>query len=99
VSGVQRIYLRLALTRGHRNIGRMSEPTPTPQGHVVVVLTPNPDAQPSCRAYVEAEHDPIKARSLMARHVQPDEIMYVLAAFPDVLRQIQGLEPGGMMRL
>jgi hypothetical protein len=99
VPGVQRIYLRLALARGHRYIGRMSEPPPAPQGHVIVVLTPNPDAQASYRAYVVAEHDPIKARSLMARHVRPDEIVYVLAAFPDVLQQIQGLEPGGMMRL
>jgi hypothetical protein len=68
-------------------------------GHVILVVTPNDGAQPSYRAYLVAEDDPLKARSLMARHVRTDEIAYVLAAFPDVLRQIPGLEPGGMMRL
>ena len=46
-----------------------------------------------------AEDDPVKARSLIARHVLADEIAYVLAAFPDVLRQIPGLDAGGVMRL
>jgi hypothetical protein len=35
----------------------------------------------------------------MVRHIRTDEIAYVLAAFPDVLQQIPGLEPGGVMRL
>jgi hypothetical protein len=64
-----------------------------------MVMTPNPDAQPTYRAYLVAEDDPVKARSLMARYVGLDEVAYVLAAFPDVLRQIPGLEPGGAMRL
>ncbi len=70
-----------------------------PQAHVILVVTPTEGAQPTYRAYVVAESDPAKARSVMARHIRPDEIAYVLAAFPDVLRQIPGLEPGGVMRL
>jgi hypothetical protein len=64
-----------------------------------LVATPNPGAQPSYRAYLVAEDDPLKARSLVLRHIRTEEIAYVLAAFPDVLRQIPGLEPGGVMRL
>jgi hypothetical protein len=41
----------------------------------------------------------VKARSLVARHLLPADIAYTLAAFPDVIRQIAGLEPGGVMRL
>jgi hypothetical protein len=77
----------------------MSEKLPTPRGHVVLVATPNDGAQPSYRAYLVAEDDPLKARSLVARNLRPDEIAYVLAAFPDVLQQIPGLEAGGVMRL
>jgi len=69
------------------------------RGHVVLVMTPNDGAQPSYRAYLVAEDDPLKARSLVARHIRSDEIAYVLAAFPDVLQQIPGLEAGGVVRL
>jgi hypothetical protein len=68
-------------------------------GHVVLVLTPTEGAQPSYRAYLVAEEDPLKARALVARHNHPDEIAYTLAAFPDVLAQIPGLEPRGALRL
>jgi hypothetical protein len=74
----------------------MSGPASLPQGHVILVATPNADAQPSYRTYLVAEADPLKARALVARHVRNDEIAYVLAAFPDVLGQIPGLEPGGV---
>jgi hypothetical protein len=77
----------------------MSEPSSPPRGHVVLVVTPHDDAQPSYRAYLVAEDDPVKARSLVARHLRSDEIAYTLAAFPDVLRQIVGLEAGGALRL
>jgi hypothetical protein len=77
----------------------MSDTRQAPQGHVILVVTPNPGAQPSYRAYVVAEDDPIKARLLVLRLIPTEEIAYVLAAFPDVLRQIPGLEPGGVMRL
>jgi hypothetical protein len=70
-----------------------------PQAHVILVVTPNPGAQPSYRAYLVAEDDPVKARSLIARHVEANEITYALAAFPDVLHQIPGLEAGSVMRL
>ena len=46
-----------------------------------------------------ADDDPIKARSLVARYLRPAEVAYTLAAFPDVLRQIVGLEAGGVIRL
>jgi hypothetical protein len=72
---------------------------PVPHGHVVLVMTPNDGAKPSYRAYLVAENDPLKARSLLARHVRTDEIAYVLAAFPDVLQQIPGLGAGGVLRL
>jgi hypothetical protein len=77
----------------------MSETQPLARGHVVMVMTPNVDAQPSYRAYLVAEDDPLKARSLVARHARTDEIAYVLAAFPDVLQQIPGLQAGGVLRL
>jgi hypothetical protein len=77
----------------------MSETSSLPRGQVVLVVTPNDDAQPSYRAYLVAEDDPVKARSLVARHLRSDEIAYTLAAFPDVLRQIVGLEAGGALRL
>jgi hypothetical protein len=70
-----------------------------PHGHVVLVVTPNPGAQPSYRAYLVAEADPLKARSLVVRHIHTDEIAYTLAAFPDVLQQIARLELGGVLRL
>jgi hypothetical protein len=63
------------------------------------VVTPNEGAQPSYRAYLVAADDPTKARLLVARYIRADEIAYALAAFPDVLRQIPGLEPGGVLRL
>lgn len=71
----------------------------SPRGHVILVVTPNEGAQPTYRAYLVAENDPVKARSLVARHIQADEIAYTLATLPDVLRQIVGLEPGGVLRL
>jgi hypothetical protein len=77
----------------------MTESHPLPRGHVVLVMTPNDGAKPSYRAYLVAENDPLKARSLLARHVRTDEIAYVLAAFPDVLQQIPGLGAGGVLRL
>jgi hypothetical protein len=77
----------------------MSETNLLPRGHVILVVTPNSGAKPSYRAYVVAEDDPLKARALMVRHIRTDEIAYVLAAFPDVLQHIPGLEPGGVMRL
>ena len=77
----------------------MSETHLLPRGHVIVVMTPTPGAQPTYRAYVVAEDEPLKARALVARFIHVDEIAYVLAAFPAVLQQIQGLEPGGVMRL
>jgi hypothetical protein len=77
----------------------MSETPNLPRGHVILVVTPNDGAKPSYRAYLVAEDDPLKARSLAARHLRPDEIAYVLAAFPDVLQQIPGLEAGGVLRL
>jgi len=64
-----------------------------------LVMTPNEGAQPSYRAYLVAENDPVKARSRVARHLLPADIAYTLAAFPDVLRQIAGLEAGSVMRL
>jgi hypothetical protein len=70
-----------------------------PRGHVVLVLTPVDGAQPSYRAYLVAENDPLKARALVARYNHPDEIAYTLAAFPDVLQEIVGLGPGGALRL
>jgi hypothetical protein len=70
-----------------------------PNGHVILVVTPNDGAQPSYRAYLVAEDDPDKARAIVSPHLRPHEIMQVLAAFPDVLQQILGLEPGGVMRL
>jgi hypothetical protein len=69
------------------------------RGHVVLVITPNEGSQPSYRAYLVAEDDPVKARSIVARSLRPDEIAYTLAAFPNVLGQIPGLEAGGVMRL
>ena len=77
----------------------MSKASNLPRGHVVLVVTPNEGAQPSYRAYLVAEDDPLKARSLVARHIRPNDIAYVLAAFPDVLHQIPGLEAGGAVRL
>ena len=77
----------------------MSDTPSLSRGHVVLVVTPNDGAQPSYRAYLVAEDDPLKARSLVARHIRSDEIAYVLAAFPDVLQQIPGLEAGGVVRL
>jgi hypothetical protein len=77
----------------------MSEMQSHPHGHVILVATPTEGAYPTYRAYLVAEHDPAKARSVVARHIRPDEVVYVLAAFPDALRQIPGLEPGGVMRL
>jgi hypothetical protein len=77
----------------------MSETHPLPRGHVILVVTPNSGAKPSYRGYVVAEDDPLKARSLVAHHIRTDEVAYVLAAFPDVLRQILGLQPAGVMRL
>jgi hypothetical protein len=67
--------------------------------HVILVVTPNAGAQPSYRTYIVAEADPLKARALVARHIRSDEIAYVLAAFPDVLRQIPELGPGGVVRV
>jgi hypothetical protein len=72
----------------------VSDTHPPPQGQVILVATPNPGAQPSYRAYLVAEDDPLKARSLVLRHIRTEEIAYVLAAFPDVLRQIPGLGSG-----
>ncbi len=77
----------------------MSKAHPLPRGHVILVATPQQGAQRSYRAYLVAQDDPLKARAVMARHVRTDEIAYVLAAFPDVLQQIPGLEPGGVIRL
>ena len=77
----------------------MSETHLLPRGHVILVMTPTPGAQPTYRAYVVAEDEPLKARALVARFIHVDEIAYVLAAFPAVLQQIPGLEPGGVMRL
>ena len=77
----------------------MSETHVLPLGHVILVVTPTPGAQPTYRAYLVAEDDPQKARALVARFIHVDEIAYVLAAFPDVLQQIPGLEPGGVVRL
>jgi hypothetical protein len=77
----------------------MSETHLLPRGHVILVMTPTPAAQPTYRAYVVAEDDPLKARALVARFIGVDEIAFVLAAFPDVLQQIPGLQPGGVMRL
>jgi hypothetical protein len=77
----------------------MSETHPVPRGHVILVVTPTPGAQPTYRAYIVAEDDPLKARALVARYLRADEIAYVLAAFPAVLQQIPGLAPGGVMRL
>ena len=89
----------MARPSANRYIDGMNELHPLPNGHVIMIMTPNPDAQPTYRAYLVAEDDPIKARSLMARYVGLDEVAYVLAAFPDVLRQIPGLGAGGVMRL
>jgi|HubBroStandDraft_1064217.scaffolds.fasta_scaffold1005636_1 hypothetical protein len=80
----------------------MSRPSGLSHGHIILVVTPNEGAQPSYRAYLVAEDDPEKARSIVARHMRnmrPTEIAYTLAAFPDVLGQILGLETGGVMRL
>jgi hypothetical protein len=77
----------------------MSETDRLPRGHVILVATPQEGAQAKYRAYLVAEDDPIKARSLISRHLHQAEIAYTLAAFPDVLRQIVGLEPGGVLRL
>jgi hypothetical protein len=76
-------------------LGRRPHTKTPPCGHVVLVLTPNEAAQPSYRAYLVAENDSLKARALVARHNHPNEIAYTLAAFPDVLQQIVGLQPGG----
>jgi hypothetical protein len=65
------------------------------RGHVILVATLHAGTQPSSRAYLVAENGPMKARSLIARHIRRDEIAYVLAALPDVLDQIPGLERGG----
>ena len=70
-----------------------------PRGYVILVVTPNEGAQPSYRAYLVAEDDPLKARALVARHIHADEIAYILAAFSDVLQQIAGLELLGVLRL
>jgi hypothetical protein len=77
----------------------MSETHLLPRGHVILVVTPTPGAQPTYRAYVVAEDDPLKARALVARFIRADEMAYVLAAFPAALQQIPGLEPGGVLRL
>jgi hypothetical protein len=77
----------------------MSETERMPRGHVILVATPNEGAQPPYRGYLVAENDPVKARSLVARSLRPDEIAYTLAALPDVLDQIPGLEAGAVMRL
>jgi hypothetical protein len=77
----------------------MSETERLPCGHVILVATPSDGAQSSYRAYLVADDDPIKARSLVARYLRPAEVAYTLAAFPDVLRQIVGLEAGGVIRL
>jgi hypothetical protein len=77
----------------------MSETDRLPRGHVILVATPSEGAHPTYRAYLVAEDDPAKARALVAHHLRPAEIAYTLAAFPDVLRQIVGLELGGVMRL
>jgi hypothetical protein len=69
------------------------------RGHVILVATPHAGTQPSYRSYLVAEDDPVRARSLVARYLDPDDIAYVLAAFPDVLHQIPGLEAGGVMRV
>jgi hypothetical protein len=77
----------------------MSETGRLPRGHVILVATPHEGAQPTYRAYLVAEDDPAKARALVARHLGSAEVGYTVAAFPDVLAQIPGLEPGGVMRL
>ena len=77
----------------------MSETDRPTHGHVILVATPHGGGQPSYRTYLVAEDDREKARTLIARHLRPTETTYTLAAFPDVLAQIPGLEPGGVMRL
>jgi hypothetical protein len=69
------------------------------RGHVILVATPHEGTQPTYRAYIVADDDPVKARALVARGLRPDEIVYTLAAFPDVMGQIPGLEAGRLMRL
>jgi hypothetical protein len=76
----------------------MTAPSSSSHGHVILVVTPNDGAQPSYRAYLVAEDDPMKARSVVARHLRPAKIAHTLAAFPDVLRQLVGLEPGSAIR-
>jgi hypothetical protein len=77
----------------------MNNPRPSLRGHVILVATPSVSAQPTYRAYLVAEDDPAKAQDAVARNLLPGETAYVLAAFPDVLRHIQGLESGGALRL
>jgi hypothetical protein len=69
------------------------------RGHVILVATPHEGAQPTYRAYLVAEDDPKKARALVQRHLRPTEVATTLAAFPDVLGQTVGLEPGAAIRL
>jgi hypothetical protein len=77
----------------------MSETPATLRGHVILVVTPNDDDGPSYRAYLVAEDDPQKVQEMISPHLLAGEVMYVLAAFPDVLQQIPGLECGGALRL
>jgi hypothetical protein len=62
-------------------------------------MTPTDGSHPTYRAYVVVESEPGEGEITYEPHTRPDEIAYVLAAFPEVLRQIPGMEPGGVMRL
>jgi hypothetical protein len=77
----------------------MSETPALQRGHVILVATPNDGAKPSYRAYLVAEDDAEKAREMMSPQLLAGEVVFVLAAFPDVLQKIPGLERGAAMRL
>jgi hypothetical protein len=56
----------------------MSEAFSSPRGQVIVVVTPNDDAEPSYRTYLVAEDDRTKALLRVARYIRVDEIAYPL---------------------
>jgi hypothetical protein len=72
----------------------MSEPHPPSQRHVILIVTPNPGAQPTYRAYIVGENDPTQALAIAMRRIRTDETAHVLGAFPSTLINIPGLEPG-----
>ena len=54
----------------------MGENIASPDGHIVLVVTPAGGAQPTYRAHLVVEQNPAKARSIVARHVRAKEIAY-----------------------